>query len=101
MGAEEGSGDPASSFPRTQLLPHHDGPLQHALAWQRKEDAGRKQTFNEIQVQESLVMGHCRLVCGVWGVERFMDLAKHPEARIHNRKNSVREEVQQGDWQWV
>lgn len=45
VGAEEGSRQPASSFSSTQLLPHHNGPLQHALAWQKKEDAGRQRFY--------------------------------------------------------
>lgn len=33
VGAEEGPGEPASSFPRGQFLPHHDGSLEDTLTY--------------------------------------------------------------------
>lgn len=72
----------------------------HSPGRGKKTQAGNR-LLMRFRFKSTLIMGHCRLVYGVWGVKRFMDLAKHSEARIHNRKNTVSEEVQQGDWQWV
>lgn len=33
VGAEEGPGEPASSFPRSQFLSHHDSPLKDTLSY--------------------------------------------------------------------
>lgn len=103
MGAEEGPRQPASSFLRAQLLPHHDGPLQHTLSWQRTEDrqAGGQRVFSLIQDRDfGSIQSSVRDLGGVKCFTEF-NLAQCSETRVHNRKYTVREEVQKGGWQWV
>lgn len=103
MGAEEGPRQPASSFPRAQLLPHHDGPLQHALSWQRTEEDQQAGSGFLVLMQDrdyGSIQGSVRDLGGVKYFTEF-NLAQCSKTRVHNRKNTDSEEVQQGGWQWV